>query len=62
MLGPQKSHCHDKTNSGVVDSSKGVGRKAQMSNMTDRYRAGILYGHRDQQIESFRRLRHIHSG
>jgi len=27
MLGPQGSHCHDKTDSGVVDTSEGVGRK-----------------------------------
>ena len=26
MLGSQRSHCHDKTNSGFVDSSEGVGR------------------------------------
>jgi len=28
MLGSQRSHCHDKTNSGVVGNSEGVGRKA----------------------------------
>jgi hypothetical protein len=27
MLGSQRSHCHNKTNSGFADSSKGVGRK-----------------------------------
>jgi len=27
MLGSQIPHCHDKANSGVVDSSEGVGRK-----------------------------------
>jgi len=27
MLGSQRSHCHNKTNSGFVDSSEGVGRK-----------------------------------
>ena len=27
MLGPQRSHCHNQTNSGFVDSSKGVGQK-----------------------------------
>jgi len=42
MLGSQKSHCHDKTNSGIVDSSKDVGRKGEISSMTNRYRAGIL--------------------
>jgi len=47
MLGSQRSHCHDKTNSGFVDSSEGVGRKGRMSSTTDRYRAGILDGHRD---------------
>jgi len=26
-MGSQRSHCHDKTSSGVVDSSEGVGRK-----------------------------------
>jgi len=50
MLGSQRSHCHDKTNSGFVDSSEGVGRKARMSSTNDRYRAGILDGHRDRQI------------
>jgi len=29
-----------------VDSSEGVGRKGRMSSTTDRYRAGILDGHR----------------
>jgi len=27
MLGSQRSHCHNQTNSGLVDSSEGVGRK-----------------------------------
>jgi len=27
MLGSQRSHCHNKTNSGVVDSNEGVGWK-----------------------------------
>ena len=54
MLGSQRSHCHNKTNSGCVDSSEGVGRKGRMLSTTDRYRAGILDGHRDRQI---RRLR-----
>ena len=31
MLGSQRSHCHDKTNSDFVDSSEGVGRKGRMS-------------------------------
>jgi len=62
MLGSQRSHCHDKTNSDVVDSSEGVGRKGRMSSDTDKYRAaaGTLDGHRDQQIRRIR-LRHIHS-
>ena len=52
MLGSQRSHCHNQTNSGFVDSSEGVGRKGRRSNTTDRYRAaaGIPDGHRDQQI------------
>jgi len=54
MSGSQRSHCHDKTNSGFVDSSEGVGRKGRMSSTTDRYRAGILDGHRNWQT---RRLR-----
>jgi len=33
MLGSQKSHCHDKTNSGFVDSSEGVGRRAERTNV-----------------------------
>ena len=46
MLGSQRSHCHnrDKTKSGFVDSSEGVGRKGRMSSTTDRYRVGILDG------------------
>jgi len=47
MLGSQRPHYHDQTNSGVVDSSKGVGRKGRMSSTTDRYRAGILNGQRE---------------
>jgi len=54
MLGSQRSHCHDKTNPGFVDSSEGVGRKGRMSSTTDRYRAGILDGHRDRQIKRSR--------
>jgi len=54
MLGSQRSHCHDKTDSGVVDSSKGVGRKGRMSSTTDRHRAGLLDGHRHRQIDGFR--------
>jgi len=50
MLGSQRSHCHNKTNSGFVDSSEGVGRKGRMSSTTDRYRVGILDGHRNRQI------------
>jgi len=56
------SHCHDKMNSGIVDSSEGVGRKGRMSSTTDRYRAGILDGYRDQQIRRLRLPRHSHSG
>ena len=37
MLGSQRSHCHNKTNLGFVDSSEGVGRKGRMSSTTDRY-------------------------
>jgi len=42
--------------SGFVDSIrvKGVGRKGRMSSATDRYRGGILDGHRDRQIRRFR--------
>jgi len=62
MLCSQGSHCHDNTNSGVVDSSEGVGRKGRMSSTTDRCRAGILDGHRDQQVRRFWLPRHNHSG
>jgi len=62
MLGSQRSHCHNKTNSGFVDSTEGVGRKGQMSSTNDRYRAGILDGHRDRQIRSLQFPRHSHSG
>jgi len=48
MLGSQRSHCHNKTNPGFVDSSEGIRRKGRMSSTTDRCRAGILDGHRDQ--------------
>jgi len=51
MLGSKRSHCHNKTNSGFVDSSEGIGRKGRMSSTTDRYRAIMLDGHRDQQIK-----------
>jgi len=37
MLGSQRSHRHNKTNSGFVDSSEGGGRKGRMSSTTDRY-------------------------
>jgi len=60
MLGSQRSHSHDKKNSGFVDSSEGVRQKRRMSSTTDRYRAGILDGHRDQQIRRLRLRRHIH--
>ena len=62
MLGSQRSHCHDKTSSGFVDSSEGVGRKGRMSSTTDRYRAGLLDGHRDRQIRRLWFPRHSHSG
>jgi len=62
MLGSQRSHCHNKTNLDFVDSSEGVRRKGRMSITTDRYRAGILDGHRDQQIRRLRLPRHSHSG
>jgi len=63
MHGSQRSHRHDKTSSGVVDSSEGVGRKGQMSSTTDRtgYRAEILDRHRDRQIMRLRLPRHSHS-
>ena len=35
MAVASSSHCQDKTNSGVVKSSEGVGRKGQMSSTTD---------------------------
>ena len=50
-----------KKNSGFVDSSEGVGRKGRVSSTTDRYRAGILDGHRDRQIRRLRLPRHNHS-
>ena len=53
---------HAKTDSGVVDSSEGVGRKGRMSNTTDRYRAGILDGHRDRLMRRLQLPRHSHSG
>jgi len=62
MLGSQRSHSHNKTNSGFVDSSEGVGRKGRMSSTTDRYRAGILDGHRDRQIRRLQFPRLSHSG
>ena len=61
MLGSQRSHCHNKKKSGFVDSSEGVGRKRRMSSTTDRYRAGILDGHRDRQIGRLRFPRRSHS-
>jgi len=61
MLGSQRSHCHDKINSGVIDSSEGVRRKGRIFSMTDRYRAGILDGHKDRQIRRLRLSRHSHS-
>jgi len=54
MLGSQRSHCHEQTHSGVVDSSEGVGRKGRMSSMTDRYQAELLDGHRNRQIRMLR--------
>ena len=53
--------CKEKTKSVVVDSSKGVGLKGRMSSTTDRYRAEILDGHRDQQIRRLWLPRHSHS-
>jgi len=50
------------TVTGFVDSNEGVGRKGRMSSTTDRYRAGILAGHRDRQIRRLRFPRHSHSG
>ena len=51
---------HNLANSGVVDSSEGVGLKGQMSNTTDRYQVGILDGYRNRQIRSLRLQRHRH--
>jgi len=62
MLGSQRSYCHNKTNSGFTDSSESVGRKGKMSSTTDRYRVGILDGHRDRQVMRLRLPRHSHSG
>jgi len=62
MLGSQRSHCHNKINSGFVDNSKDVGRAERMLSTTDRYRAGILDGHRDRQIRRLRFPRHNQSG
>jgi len=62
MLGSQRSHCHNNTNSGFVDSSEGVGRTGRMSSTTDRYPAKILDGHIDRQIRRLRFPRHSHSG
>ena len=62
MLGSQRSHCHNKTNWGFVDSSEGVGRKGRMSSTTDRHRAGILDGHSNRQIRRLSRPRHSYSG
>jgi len=58
----QKDLTVNKTNSGFVDSSEGFGRKKRMSSTTDKYRAGILDGHRDRQIRRLRFPRHSHSG
>ena len=41
MLGSQRVHCHDKTNSGVVDSSEGVRRKGRTSSTTEVRLTGI---------------------
>jgi len=62
MLSPQRSHCHNKTNSGVVDSSEVVEWKGRNPSTTDWYRAKILDGHRDWQIRRLRLVRHSHSG
>ena len=62
MLGSQRSHCHDKINSGFVDSREGIGQKRRMSSTTERYRVGFLDGHRDWQIRRLRFPRHSHSG
>ena len=41
MLGSQRFHSHDKTNSGVVDSSEGVRRKGRTSSTTEVRLTGI---------------------
>jgi len=62
MLSSQRSHFHGKTDSGFVDSSEGVRLKGRMSSTTDRYRAGILDGHKDRQIRKLRLPRRSHGG
>jgi len=62
MVGSQRFNCHDKTNSGFVDSSEGVGMNGRMSSTTDRYQAGILDGHRDRQNRMLQLPGHNHSG
>jgi len=63
MLGSQRFHCYETKNTGVVDSSKGVGWKGQMPSVPDcdRYRAGILDGHRDRQTRGLWLPNHSHS-
>jgi len=53
---------NDNTNSGFVDSSEGVGQKGRTSSTTDRHRAGILDGHRDQLIRRLRLLSTVTAG
>ena len=51
-----------KENSGVLDSSKGVGQKNRMPSTSHRYRAGMLDRHRDWQTMTLRFPRQNHSG
>jgi len=44
MLGSQRSHCHNKTNSGFVDSREGVGRKGRMTGIEREYWMGTEIG------------------
>ena len=42
MLGSQRCHCRDQTNSGFVDSSEGVRWNRRMSSTTEELTAGAL--------------------
>jgi len=53
MLSSKGSHCNDQQKSGIVDNSKGVGRKRQMSSTTDIHRTGTLSEHRDRESGNY---------